>query len=67
MQIYVTIISLFDLSGVTISFDVRKLFLFVCHQILSHTRMSLEMFPDLPLALEIYLMQHVFPCNGEKR
>ena len=66
MQISVTIISLFDLSGVTIFRDVILFILYVIKPYPIH-ECHLKCYPALPLVLEIYFMQHLFPCKGEKR
>ena len=69
MQISVTIISLFDLSGVTIFRDVILFILYVIkpYPILNVFSNVKFQYPALPLVLEIYFMQHLFPCNAEKR
>ena len=68
MQISVTIISLFDLSGVTIFRDVILFILYVIKpypmlNVFSNVKFQ---YPALPFVLEIYFMQHLFSCKGEK-
>ena len=63
MQISVTIISLFDLSGVTIFRDVILFILYVIQpylilNVFSNVKFQYITFPALPFILEIYLMQH---------
>ena len=70
MQISVTIIPLFDLSGVTKIPRCKAgsyLYVIKTYPIHGcHFKCFVSIYPAFLLVLEIYLMQHLFPCKGEK-